>query len=134
MSDRMLRVNSTIREVLADEIERMSDARLELVSVTGVDTAPNLRQAVVYVDVLGEEQRSDALHALQGAAKRLQSVLGTEVRMKYTPTLEFRIDPGIAGGERIDEILRGLRDADEDGPSDASNPDSTETVSGGEEE
>jgi ribosome-binding factor A len=113
----------------------MSDARLELVSVTGVDTAPNLRQAVVYVDVLGEEQRSDALHALQGAAKRLQSVLGTEVRMKYTPTLEFRIDPGIAGGERIDEILRGLRDdAEEDGLSDASNPDSTETVSGGEEE
>jgi ribosome-binding factor A len=112
MSDRMLRVNSTIREVLADEIERMNDSRLELVSVTGVDTSPNLREAVVYVDVLGEERREGALRALNGASKRLQSILGSQVRMKYTPTLEFRIDPGVTGGQRIEEILRELRDED----------------------
>lgn len=109
MSDRMLRVNSTIREVLADEIERMSDSRLEMVSVTGVDTAPNLRTAIVYVDVLGEEDQEDALRALRGAAHRLQSVLGSQVRMKYIPTLEFEIDPGVTGGRRIEEILRDLR-------------------------
>lgn len=108
MSDRMLRVNSIIREVLADEIERMNDTRLDLVSVTGVDTSADLREAVVYVDVLGEERRDDALRALGGAAKRLQSILGSQVRMKYTPTLEFRIDPGVAGGEKIEEILREL--------------------------
>jgi len=109
MSDRMLRVNSTIREVIADEIERMSDSRLEMVSVTAVDTAPNLRQATVFVDVLGEDDRDDALAALRGAAKRLQAVIGREVRIKYTPTLEFEIDPGVTGGQRIEEILRGLR-------------------------
>ncbi len=109
MSDRMLRVNSTIREVLAEEIERMSDSRLQMVSVTGVDTTPDLRHAMVYVDVLKEEDRENALQALRGAAKRLQSVLGREVRMKYIPTLEFHIDPGVAGVERIDEILRTLR-------------------------
>jgi ribosome-binding factor A len=108
MGDRMLRVNSTLREVLADHIERMSDTRLELVSVTAVDTAPNLRHAVVYVDVLGREDHEPALAALRGAARRLQSVIGSEVRLKYTPTLEFAIDPGIIGGERIDEILRDL--------------------------
>jgi ribosome-binding factor A len=108
MSDRMLKVNSTIREVLADEIERMSDTRLELVSVTSVDTAPNLRSAVVYVDVLGAEARDDALQALRGAAKRLQKSIGSQVRMKYIPTLEFQIDPGITGGARIEEILREL--------------------------
>ncbi len=108
MTDRMLRVNSTLREVLAEEIERMSDSRLELVSVTAVDTAPDLRHAMVYVDVLGAESQDDALAALRGAARRLQSVIGAEVRMKYTPTLEFAIDPGITGGERIEEILRGL--------------------------
>ena len=108
MSDRMLKVNSTIREVLADEIERMSDSRLELVSVTAVDTAPNLRTAIVYVDVLGPEARDDALQALRGAAKRLQASIGRQVRMKYIPTLEFQIDPGITGGERIDQILREL--------------------------
>lgn len=110
MSDRMLRVNSILREVLAEEIERMSDSRLEMVSVTAVKTAPNLRSATVYIDVLGVEGGDDALEALRRAAKRLQSVIGREVRMKYTPALEFAIDPGIRGGERIDEILRGLRE------------------------
>ncbi|HEY7822291.1 MAG TPA: 30S ribosome-binding factor RbfA, partial [Acidimicrobiia bacterium] len=125
MSDRMLRVNSIIREVLADEIERMNDARLEFVSVTGVDTSANLREAVVFVDVLGEDDRDDALRALQGASKRLQSVLAREVRMKYTPTLEFRMDPGVTSGQRIEQILRELEDeedgsASEDAPSVAS--------------
>lgn len=108
MSDRMLKVNSTLREVLAEEIERLNDNRLEMVSVTGVDTAPNLRHAIVYIDVLGSDNGEGALDALQKAAKRLQSVIGQEVRMKYTPTLEFAMDPGVTGGDRIDRILRSL--------------------------
>jgi ribosome-binding factor A len=115
MSDRMPRVNSTIREVLADEIERMSDSRLELVSVTAVDTAPNLRHAMVYIDVLGDPD--DALAALSAAANRLQSVIGAQVRMKYTPILEFAVDPGVIGGQRIEEILRDLgAGTEEEGP------------------
>lgn len=114
MNGRMLRVNSTIREVLADEIERMSDSRLEMVSVTAVDTSPDLRQATVFVDVLSEDRRQDALEALRGAAKRLQSVLGSEIRMKYTPALQFEMDPGVTGGERIDAILRELKSEDEE--------------------
>ncbi|HEX6285921.1 MAG TPA: 30S ribosome-binding factor RbfA [Acidimicrobiia bacterium] len=113
MSDRMMRVNSTLREVLAEEIERMSDSRLELVSVTAVDTAPNLRSAVVYIDVLSDDAREPALTALRGAGKRLQAAIGAEVRMKYTPTLEFKIDPGVTGGERIEQILRELRQEEE---------------------
>lgn len=113
MSDRMLRVNSTMREVLADEIERMSDSRLELVSVTAVETAPNLRTATVFVDVLGEESQEAALHALRGAARRLQAVIGTQVRMKYTPILDFQMDPGVIGGQRIEEILRDLQGEEE---------------------
>jgi len=109
MSDRMLRVNSVLREVLADEIERMSDERLEMVSVTAVDTSPDLRQAVVYIDVLETDRQEPALAALGRAASRLQAVIGTQVRMKYTPMLTFKIDPGVTGGERIDAILRELR-------------------------
>jgi ribosome-binding factor A len=108
MSDRMLRVNSILREVIAEEIEKMSDTRLELVSVTGVETAPNLRTAKVFVDVLKPDGQSDALTALDRAAKRLQAAIGRQVRMKYTPTLSFEIDSGITGGERIDAILRGI--------------------------
>ena len=108
MSDRMLKVNSTLREVIAEEIERMSDSRLEMVSITAVDTAPSLRHAVVYIDVLELEGHEAALDALTGAAKRLQTVVATQVRMKYTPQLEFAIDPGVVGGERIDAILRSI--------------------------
>jgi ribosome-binding factor A len=95
--------------VLAEEVERMSDSRLEMVSITGVETSPNLRHAVVYIDVLGSDA-SDALTALQHASHRLQSVIARQVRMKYTPVLEFSIDPGVTGGERIDAILRSIQE------------------------
>jgi ribosome-binding factor A len=105
----MRKVNSTLREVLAEEIERMSDSRLDMVSITGVETSPNLRHALVYIDVLGHEA-TDALTALGHAAHRLQSVIARQVRMKYTPVLEFAVDPGVTGGERIDAILRSLQE------------------------
>ncbi|MEA1903783.1 MAG: 30S ribosome-binding factor RbfA [Actinomycetota bacterium] len=114
MSDRMAKVNSTLREVLAEEIERMNDSRFEMVSITGVDTAPNLRRAMVYVDVLGTQDQTDAVEALNGAAKRLQASIARQVRLKYTPILEFEMDPGIVGGEKIDALLRSLSD-EEDG-------------------
>lgn len=115
----MLKVNSTLREVLAEEIERLNDGRLDMVSVTGVDTAPNLRHAIVYIDVLGPESGEGAIEALQRASKRLQSTIGREIRMKYTPTLDFKIDPGISGGDRIDEILRSLKDDRSEGESES---------------
>lgn len=108
----MLRVNSTLREVLAEAVERMNDSRLEMVSITGVDTAPDLRRATVYFDVLGSDDYEPALAALRGAARRLQGAIGAQVRMKYTPMLEFEIDPGISGGEQIDAILRSIKEAE----------------------
>ena len=108
-SPRMLKVNSTLREVLAEEIERMSDSRLEMVSITGVETSPDLRHAVVYVDVLGADA-TDALTALDRASHRLQSVIARQVRMKYTPVLAFEVDPGVSGGEKNDAILRSLHE------------------------
>ncbi len=109
----MLKVNSTLREVVAEEVERLSDSRLEMVSITGVETSPNLRHAIVYIDVLGSTETSAALDALQRAARRLQSAIAGQVRMKYTPTLEFEVDPGVIGGERIDAILRSLKRKEE---------------------
>lgn len=113
-SPRMLKVNSTMREVLAEEIEKMSDTRLEMVSVTAVDTSPNLRRAVVYIDALDASAWEPALTALDRAAVRLQSAIGQQVRLKYTPTLEFALDRGVIGGERIDEILRNLNGSEEE--------------------
>ncbi len=105
----MLKVNSTLREVIAEEVERLNDSRLEMVSITGVETSPNLRHALVYIDVLADDA-SAALTALRRASRRLQSAIAAQVRMKYTPTLEFAVDPGVSGGERIEAILRSLEE------------------------
>ncbi len=107
-SPRMLKVNSTLREVIAEEIEHLNDSRLEMVAITAVDTAPNLRHAVVYIDVLGYDRYQEALDALERAARRIQSAIGRQVRIKYTPILEFQIDQGVVGGERMDVLLSSL--------------------------
>jgi ribosome-binding factor A len=110
---RMLKVNSVLREVIGEEVEKLSDSRLELATVTGVDTAPNLRRAVVYVDVLSDDYES-VLEALNSAAPKLQRAIGKQVRIKYTPVLEFEIDPGILEGSKIDQILRTLQSSEEE--------------------
>ena len=111
MSERMLRVNSILRQVLAEEIKRLSDERLEMVTVTGVDTSPDLRHALVYIDVLGDP--GPALDALSRAARRLQAEIGSQVTMKYTPRLDFAVDPAVLSGERIETILRDLKKEEE---------------------
>jgi len=111
---RMRRVNSIVHEVLAEQLELLKDPRLGFVSITGVETAPNLRHAVVYFSTLDPEAIVEAKAGLDAAAPRLRRVLGREVRMKYTPALEFRPDHGIAAGERIDAALRRIREPDDD--------------------
>lgn len=106
--NRMRRVNSIVRQVLADEVERLKDPRLELVSITGVETAPDLRHATVYFSSLDLERAGETREALESAAPRLRRALGREVRLKYTPALSFELDSGIASGERIDSIFRDL--------------------------
>lgn len=105
---RMRRVNSIIRQVLADEVEVLKDPRLGMVSITGVETAPNLRHAIVYFSALDITALDETQAALDAAAPRLRRELGRQVRMKYTPALEFRPDHGISAGERIDAALRKI--------------------------
>jgi ribosome-binding factor A len=115
--ERTARVNEVIREVLAEELERLSDAKLGFITVTGVEVTPDLRQATVYYSALtlGEVEgaETDTAEALLAVKGHLQSVIGRQVRMKYTPHLIFREDPAIRTGERVDEILRRLHSEDE---------------------
>jgi ribosome-binding factor A len=105
---RSARVNEVVLEALADELERMNDPRLSMVTITGVDVAPDLRQARVYYAALGRSDPAvDA--ALRAAAPHLRAVLGREVRLKYLPRLEFHLDPAIEQGQRVEDILRSLR-------------------------
>jgi len=119
---RMARVNEVVRETLGDELERLNDPRLGLVTITGVDVSADLRQATVYYSALGRagkrgtgvvpelapEQRVATDAALQAAAPHLRAELGRQVRLKYTPVLTFREDPAIEAGNRIEEIIRDL--------------------------
>lgn len=114
MTSRMRKVNSILREVLADEIERLTDPRVAMVSVTGVDTSPDLRRATVYVSTLDLSEGPAAVEALNHAAPRLQGALARQVRIKYTPQLQFALDSGVVQGERIEEILRRINQESED--------------------
>jgi ribosome-binding factor A len=110
---RMRRVNEALREVLSARIAAgLKDPRVGFVTVTAVDTSPDLRHARVYVSVLGsEEERSETLEGLGSSAGYLQATIGREVRMKRTPTLEFVHDDSIDHGFRISELLEGGEDA-----------------------
>ena len=105
---RMRRVDSIVHHVIATEVEQLKDPRLEFVTITGVETAPNLRRARVYFSCIDLDRADEALAGLEAAAPRLRRELGNEVRMKYTPELEFELDQGVASGARIDQILQRI--------------------------
>jgi ribosome-binding factor A len=103
---RLDRVNEALREVIADELERVDDERLELVTVTGVKVEADLRHAHVWFDTLGPVDVVEL--ALTEHRVRLQAAVGRELHLKRTPGLTFGPDPAIAGGTRVEQILRGL--------------------------
>ena len=110
---RMRKVNELVREVVADAATDLKDPRIGFLTITGAETSPDLRHAVVYYSVLGSnEEKEETAAALDSARSRIQSVLGRETRMRYTPVLEFRVDPSIDEGLRITRILADLEDAE----------------------
>src|SRR5216117_1855725 len=115
MSERMRRVNESVRQVLAEAMPELKDPRIGLVTVTGVDTAPDLRHAVVYVSVLGSEKKRRAtLRGLEAAHGLLQSRLARELRLKRTPQLTFEYDPSVERGVRMSRLIDELA-PDDDG-------------------
>ena len=103
----MRRVNEVIREVIGDAITgELDDPRIGFVTVTAVDTAPDLRSARVYVSVLGDEsERESTLAALRASHGLLQARIASQMRIKYTPTLTFHYDEGPERGIRVTRLL-----------------------------
>jgi ribosome-binding factor A len=106
-SDRMRRVNEAVREVLSGRLaEGLKDPRIGFVTVTAVETSPDLRHARVFVSVLGDHaDRDRTLAGLTSSHGLLQAEIARELRMKRTPTLEFVYDESIDRGMRITELL-----------------------------
>jgi ribosome-binding factor A len=115
--DRMRRVNEALREVLSARIAGgLKDPRVGFVTVTAVDTSPDLRHARVYVSVLGdEEERAETLAGLESSRGFLQAGIARELRIKHTPALQFTHDEALEHGMRISRLLDEI---------DAENPES----------
>jgi ribosome-binding factor A len=100
--------------VLAEALPELKDPRIGLVTVTGVETAPDLRHATVYVSVLGSPRRRKAtLEGLAAAHGLLQGRLARELRMKRTPQLTFEYDPSVERGVRMTQLIDELAPDDE---------------------
>ncbi len=105
----MRRVNEAVRHVLSEALPELKDPRIGFVTVTGVETSPDLRQARVFVSVLGSaRKRKQSLEGLAAAHGVLQSRLARELRMKRTPTLAFEYDPTVEEGVRMSKLIDEL--------------------------
>jgi ribosome-binding factor A len=105
----MRRVNESLKEVLSEGIGELKDPRIGFVTVTGVEASPDLRQARVFVSVLGSERRREAsLAGLTAAHGVLQTRIARELRMKRTPQLAFEYDPSVERGVRMTQLIDEL--------------------------
>lgn len=125
---RVARLKELFREILAEELERIDDPRLELVTVMEVEVDSALDRATLFFLAPHDADDPDAaaldaevLEALDDHRKRLQMALGREARIKRVPELGFRADEVTHGAARIEEILRDLPElqGDTDAESDA---------------
>jgi ribosome-binding factor A len=108
-SSRMRRVNESIKEVLGLTLPELKDPRIGFVTITGVETAPDLRHATVFVSVLGNEKaREKSLQGLAAAHGTLQARLARDLRMKRTPQLTFEYDPTVERGVRMTKLIDEL--------------------------
>src|SRR5690242_15670918 len=116
MGDRMRRVNEAVREVVSEGLNELKDPRIGFVTVTGVETSPDLHHARVFVSVLGSEgKRAKTLAGLAAAHGVLQARVARELRLKRTPQLAFEYDPTVERGVRMTQLIDELApDADDE--------------------
>ena len=108
---RTARLNELVREIVAEELERLDDDRLELVAVTQVVVERDLRRAVVYFDSLAGVEGDESVLAAFGEHRvRLQAAIARQSRMKRTPELAFQPDDVERDADRVEGILRELHE------------------------
>lgn len=109
---RLDRVNALLLREIADDLFRVlqSDAEVDVarITVTKVECAPNLRSADVWVSIMDAEQHPTWLRRLSKHAKEIQTLINRNMTLHYTPKLRFRLDTGIAKGDRVLDILNHL--------------------------
>jgi len=112
---RQRRVNALLRQALSELLQQeVADPRLDLVTVTDVETSSDLRQAHIYVTFLtNPQEQQESLEALRKATGYLRRQLGQKVYLRYLPELTFHLDSSIETGLHIDSILDELENSPE---------------------
>ena len=106
-SNRIGRINEEIQRELASLIPNVKDPRVSgLISVTAVDTTPDLRYAKIYISVLDKSDCAQVLKGLRSASGYLRRELGRALQLRYTPELTFVRDDSIDQGAHILDMLR----------------------------
>lgn len=117
-SGRMRRVNEALREVISQGLGELKDPRIGFVTVTGVRTSPDLRQATVFVSVLGSARRQErALTGLESSRGILQARVNRELHLKRTPQLAFEYDRTIDRAAKLSKLIDDLSSDDRDAGS-----------------
>jgi len=111
---RSARLNELLREIIAEELERIDDDRLDWVSVVSVEVDNELTKARVYLSSL-EENEDEIVKVLSEYRGQFRKVIGRSARIRRVPDLVFMIDPSIRSGNRIEEILSELDVAEPEG-------------------
>jgi ribosome-binding factor A len=111
---RSQRVSDLLREEIADIIMyKLKNPRIGFITVTGVDVTDDLKMSVVFLSVLKEEDKKPTLEILNSARSFIRSELSKRLRMKFIPSVEFKLDPSIEYGSKIDKLLDEIRGKDE---------------------
>ena len=109
VSERMRRVNESVRAVVAEGVARLKDPRIGMVTVTGVVVSPDLGEARVFVSVLGsEKKRAATMRGLESARGVLQAKINAELSLRRTPTLTFAYDESVERGVRMSKLIDDL--------------------------
>lgn len=108
-SQRMRKVNELVREIVAEAVLDLKDPRIGFLTITGAETSPDLRHAIVFYSVLGtDEEKRGTAAALASSTPRLQREIGSQSKLRYTPKLEFRVDTAIDEGIKISQMLKDM--------------------------
>ncbi len=109
-SNRINRINEEIQKSLADNLRSVKDPRVAdaLISITRVETTPDLRYTKVYVSILQEEKAEDAMRGLKSAAGYLRRQLGSDVRLRCVPEIVWALDDSITYGARMLKLINSL--------------------------
>ena len=120
-SNRIGRINEEIQKELANLLRSVKDPRVQdtMISITHVETTPDLRYAKVYVSFLQDDRAEGALKGLKSAGGYLRRELGRALQLRYTPELVWALDDSITYGATMLKLINSL-EVEKDGESDES--------------